>query len=99
MSYDLYFRSRSPGTRFSSEDFEAYFQPRHWYEVKNSQAWYRNNDSGVYFVFEYNDPDTDSETGAEHETESGLFPVSFNMNYFRPHPFGLEAEPEVAAFV
>ena len=28
-----------------------------------------------------------------------LFPVSFNLNYFRPHVFSLEAEPELAAFV
>ena len=33
------------------------------------------------------------------QTDSTMLPVSFNLNYFRAHPFGLEAESEVGAFV
>ena len=36
----------------------------------------------------------------ETSTRRPLGPsVAFNMNYFRPHTFALEAEPEVAAFL
>lgn len=93
MSYDLIFRLRSADSRFSRDDFVRYFTGRPHYEVKELQAWYSNEDSGVYFVFEYDDSESEDEIG------TSLLPVTFNLNYFRPHPFGLEAEPEVAAFV
>jgi hypothetical protein len=97
VSYDLFFRSRSPEMRFSCEDFVRYFMQRPWYEAKESQAVYWNEDSGVYFYFEYSERSGDSEVG--HESDSSLLPVTFSLNYFRPHPFGLEAELEVAAFI
>jgi hypothetical protein len=97
VSYDLFFRSRSPESLFSRDEFVHYFTGRASYQVKDSQAWYSNEDSGVYFVFEWNARGDDREEG--EETDPSLIPVAFNMNYFRPHPFGLEAESEVAAFV
>lgn len=97
MSYDLFFRSRSPSQSLSRDNFARYFGGRRLYEVKESQAWYSNEDSGVYFVFEYAERDEDSDS--EEEVDLSLLPASFNLNYFRPHVFGLEAEPEVAAFV
>jgi hypothetical protein len=97
MSYDLYFRLRSTGSQFQRESFVGYFKDRPHYEVKESHAWYSNEDSGVYFSFEYSERSEESD--AENETDSSLLPVAFNLNYFRPHPFGLEAEPEVATFV
>jgi hypothetical protein len=97
MSYDLFFRSRNADTPFSRDDFARHFSGRPRFEVKDSQAWYANEDSGVYFAFDYveraGDPDP------ADDTDPTLLPVSFNLNYFRPHPFGLEAEPEVGAFV
>jgi hypothetical protein len=92
MSYDLFFRSRSPAKSISRPDFVRYFGGRKFWEVKGAQAWYSNEDSGVYFSFDYAESDDD-------RADRSLLPVSFNLNYFRPHPFGLEAEPEVAAFV
>lgn len=97
MSYDLFFRSRLPESRFSRDDFVRHFTGRLRYEVKESQAWYSNEDSGVYFAFDYSERGEDPDK--EDETDSSLIPVAFNLNYFRPHAFGLEAEPEVAAFV
>jgi hypothetical protein len=97
MSYDLFFRLRSPGSRFSLPNFVDYFKARPRYEIKSSQAWYSNVDSGVYFGFTYTERNPDSAT--DDDIDSSLLPVAFNMNYFRPHPFGLEAEPELAAFV
>jgi hypothetical protein len=97
VSYDLFFRSRSPTSRFSRDDFVRHFTGRPHYEVNESQAWYCNEDSGVYFAFDFIERDRVPE--AEEESDSCSIPVAFNLNYFRPHAFGLEAEPEVAAFV
>jgi hypothetical protein len=97
MSYDLFFRSRSRGSRLSRDDFAHYFTGRPRYELKESQALYSNEDSGVYFAFDYSERNDGSD--GEDTTDQSLLPVAFNLNYFRPHPFGLEAEPEVASFV
>lgn len=95
VSYDLFFQSRSPESQCSRDEFVLYFTGRPFYEVNESQACYSNEDSGVYFTFDYNDEDRET----ENEDDCSLIPVAFNLNYFRPHAFGLEAEPEVAAFV
>src|SRR5262245_20463321 len=97
MSYDLYFLSRSVGRGLSRDEFAGYFSDRNKYQVSESQALYSNEDTGVYFTFDYAEPGEDSESQAEGDPP--MLPVTFNMNYFRPHIFGLEAEPEVAAFV
>jgi len=89
MSYDLYFTvKQSPP---AAEDFENYFENRGKYEVSEAQAFYQNEDTGVYFTFDY------GETGQADDEEADS--LSFNMNYFRPHYFGLEAAPEVMAFI
>src|SRR6266481_6601745 len=95
MSYDLYFRSRTPGRMISQEQFTNYFRGRRHYEIKETQAWYSNDNTGIYFSMDFGEPGETSEEGRD----SSLLRASFNMNYFRPHVFGLEAEPEVAAFV
>lgn len=89
MSYDLFFKPRAGS--FESSRFNEYFSQRTHYKVDGTQAWYENEDTGVYFVFELQEE-------AEHE-EGEYFPVALNVNYFRPSPFGMEAEPEVKAFV
>jgi hypothetical protein len=93
MSYDLFFHRDTAQPAITQNEFLKYFQSRPHYQVKNSQAWYENEDTGVYFSFEYEDEDK----GDPEPAPSGR--ASFNMNYNRPHIFGLEAEPEVSAFV
>ena len=83
MSYDLFLKSNAAA--LDADGFEAYFDTRPNYTVNNGQAFYENEDTGVYFSFDY----------ASDEAET----VAFNLNYFRPHFFGLEAAPEVAAFI
>jgi hypothetical protein len=97
MSYDLFFRGRNPGTIVPRDAFTCYFYGRRHYELNETQAWYANEDTGVYFVFDYNDPPSSEEMGAD--SDGTLLPVSFCVNYLRPHVFGLEAEPEVSSFV
>ena len=86
MSYDLFFNgAHATPTR---ADFAGYFANRDRYTLKGLQAFYENGDTGVYFCFEFcEDGDEASE------------PIAFNLNYFRPHFFGLEAGLEVDAFV
>lgn len=93
MSYDLSFR-KPQAAPFTREQFSEYFANRPNYQVTNDQALYENKDTGVYFLFEYqsDSPDSPKQNGVQA-------PVMFNLNYYRPHIFGLEAEPEVAAFI
>lgn len=83
MSYDLFLKSES--ATLTEDHFESYFSARPHYTLNSSQAFYENEDTGVYFSFDYA-PD-----------EMGV--VAFNLNYYRPHFFGLEAAPEVGAFI
>jgi hypothetical protein len=88
MSYDLFFTEPA----ISQEQFASHFSERPCYQLNEGQAWYQNEDTGVYFSFDY----------AEEEPEDPEAPegcVSFNLNFYRPHYFGLEAEPEVRALV
>lgn len=90
MSYDLYLKPKNGA--FSADDLVRYFSGRKHYTVEDGQAWYSNEDTGVYFVFEMNEPDEDDQGG-------GHYPVLFNMNFFRPSYFVNEAEPELSSFV
>lgn len=87
MSYDLFFK-REP--EVSARELARYFSRRAHYQVSAKQAWYENEDTGVYFSF---DLDTDPE---DDEIE---FDAAFNVNFARPSYFILEAEPEVMRFV
>lgn len=89
MSYDLFFTSPI----ISKEQFINYFKDRPNYTINKDQAFYENEDTGVYFIFDYN--------GEVFEKDSEEVPasVSFNINYYRPHFFGLEAAPELLNFV
>ncbi len=89
MSYDLFLRSRD-GSHDRGQLLE-FFRAREWYKVDEGQAWYENDDTGVYFSFDLNEP---SETG-----EPPQFPVSLNVNFFRPSYFIAEVETEVTALV
>lgn len=85
MSYDLFFTFPKPTQR---SVVEKYFASRPHYQI-NGSVVYQSQDTGVYFVFEFRS-DTD-----DHQ----LVGASLNLNYFRPHIFGLEAEQEIRAFV
>jgi len=92
MSYDLFFRAKSTAKHVGEDLFRRYFSSRPHYRLENSQAWYENQETGVYFSFDYNQTPDD-------EFDPELEAVTFNINFFRPHVFALEAEPELSAFV
>lgn len=89
MSYDLFLRPRKGA--IGKKDFEAYFQDRRFYDAEAGHAAYSNEDTGAYFSFEWVD-DRDDEEGE-------LYPIAFNINYFRPSYFIMEAEIEVSTLV
>jgi hypothetical protein len=92
MSYDLFFRSRPSERPINAVTFREYFGNRRHYQInEGSQVWYSNEDTGVYFVFDLSEPGEDP--------EAPVIDVTFNLNFYRPHIFGLEAEPEVANFI
>jgi len=70
------------GRTINRKTFAAYFKARANYKVGKGQALYENEDTGVYFIF--------------NEPSDGV--VAFNLNYFRPHVFGLEAAIELESF-
>ena len=88
MSYDLYFTSPP----ISREDFRGYFLKRPCYELHGNQAIYQNKDTGVYFLFEYSEPKPGDDEAVRHV-------AMFNINYYRPHYFILEAQLEVTKLV
>lgn len=91
MSYDLFFTLPAAVTQ---DDIEAYFRQRRHYKVDGG-ATYENADTGVYFSFVMDEGEVSVDQGNDGPQRR----IAFNLNYFRPHIFGLEAEPEVSAFV
>jgi hypothetical protein len=89
VSYDLYLRPRSGP--YDSAAIDAYFAMRPCYQLSQYQAVYGNGDTGVYFLF-----DLHQEMQDEAETH---YPIAFNINYFRPSLFIIEAERELTRFV
>ena len=86
MSYDLFFTFPQP---VSKMEVETYFLGRPNFQC-NGAAVYENADTGVYFSFNFETDDS---------VQARRLRVAFNLNYFRPHIFGLEAEAEVRAFI
>ncbi|WP_322051598.1 hypothetical protein [Paraburkholderia bannensis] len=86
MSYDLFFEFQSP---VQAEELDRYFGARPHYLLSNG-AFYQNPATGIYFQFTWS-------TGAAGSR--AVSSAAFNMNFFRPHVFALEAEPEVHAFI
>lgn len=94
MSYDLFLLPR-PGNQLSRSDFLEFFESRMHFTVQDDQATYMNDATGVYFVFDFSEGMEDLDVS---EAMRGPH-LAFNLNYYRPHIFGLEALQEVIACV
>jgi hypothetical protein len=92
MSYDLFLRPRAGALDWSR--VEAWASSRMNYASNGSQIWYENEDTGVYFVIEPTEAGDDAADLAEDH-----YPLSVNINYFRPSFFALEIAPELARLV
>jgi hypothetical protein len=91
MSYSLYLKPRR--SFMAKRRALAYLRQRKHYEVdaKHGQALYENDDTGVHFQFEFNEDSPDSPANG--------YPYLFQVNFWRPSHFILEAALEVADFV
>ncbi|HUF03210.1 MAG TPA: hypothetical protein VMM38_03460 [Aridibacter sp.] len=101
MSYDLYLKPRND--EIGAEDVLSFLSESNLYDVHRGQAFYENEDTGVYFFFERNEPldeefDED-EDGEEEEFSTDDYSVAFNVNLLRPSYFALEAEKELSRVV
>ncbi len=93
MNYDLFFRPTAKTPPCNDHRFTNFFEGRENYRVEDGRADYVNENTGIFFSFEFDE-------GLEDPYgDPAAFPVCFSMNYLCPHVFGLEAEPEVRAFV
>lgn len=96
MSYDLYFLL-GDDPAVSKQDFAAFFEARENYAIfgdRDPQASYENEDTGVGFSFEWSEAEPDEDV---EEFLRGPH-VAFNLNFYRPEFFALEALPELEAF-
>ena len=94
LSYDLYLVSAGDG--LTQDQFTKYFASRPNFRVEGTQAWYQNEDTGTYFVFEYDEKGVGN---APDDDGSPRHRCSFNLNYYRPTVFATEAEPELRGFI
>jgi hypothetical protein len=97
MSYDLYFY-KPKDCKTTDSDIRGYLD-RNFKNTENSdQFWYENEETGVYFYFEYNEPEPDNEIieGFENFDNTNWM---FNINFLRPQFFGLESFPFVESFI
>jgi hypothetical protein len=89
MSYEL-------GLHFDpavdQRDFLKYFAGRRNFTVNGTEIAYQNPDTGVGFFIRF-------QTGKGFLSRKSVGTASFEINYFRPSFFGLEAEIELSALV
>ncbi len=97
MSYDLYFYKHK-NCKTTDSDIRSYLGERFPNTENADQFLYENNETGVYFSFEYDKPDLDDESleGFEGFDNTNWM---FNINFLRPQFFGLEAFPFVEGFI
>lgn len=88
MSYDLYLHSRPDNPPLSREEFFEHLTGDH-FEHTGDTVNYSNKDTGVYFHFDWS---AGGPADANKDDQSASPPhLYFNINFFRPHTFGLEA--------
>lgn len=98
MSYDLYFYKQKE-TNLTKAKIANYLTNTLVSKNDNDNQWFfENEDTGVYFSFETNEPDDDPETIEIFESFDNTH-FSFNLNFMRPSFFGLEAFEFVDKFI
>jgi hypothetical protein len=89
MSYSLEFRFR-PAVR--RERILQYFAERKHFTAENDNLVYQHPDTDAYFFVRLR-------SGRNILLQQAVACAEFEINYFRPSYFGIEAEKELAAFV
>ena len=89
MSYDLYLHLKPalpPGQVVN------YFASRRHYKIEDGKVIYENRDTGVYFFLRFH-------SGRDFLLRRTVQTIHFEINYFRPAFFALEAEKELSAMI
>jgi hypothetical protein len=87
LSHDLFPRFDPPASR---QRLAQFLKRRASYTLTKSQAIYRNKDTAVYFMFDFDASPFGRLTGHVRS-------LHFNLNYARPSFFALEADIELGA--
>jgi hypothetical protein len=91
MSYDLHLYPRAGRPPLPRDEFLDWFSGDR-YRPDEDTVNYFNEDTGVYFHLTWYAGAEDVDNPNSKEEAWRLSPyIHFNMNYFRPHTFGLEA--------
>jgi hypothetical protein len=94
MSYDLFLKPRNGS--LDRATFQAHFAQNRMFEIGDAEVAYLNEGTGTYFTFGWREID---ETPTEDEEPAPGYPIWFNLNFFRPSTFALEAAPHVTGLV
>ena len=89
MSYDLHLHFDKG---VNQRDFLEYFAGRRHFTTRANEVAYQNPDTGVGFFIRY-------ESSQGFLARKSIGAAHFELNYFRPSYFGLEAEIELTALV
>jgi hypothetical protein len=102
MSYDLYFY-RKKDNELSEQAVADYLKKTLPFNISDySRQWnYENPETGVYFLMDWNDPNTDKEDIEIWDSfdEFEYLNFSFSINFFRPRYFALEIFPIIEKFI
>ena len=97
MSYDLFF-CKPKGKSLSEEQIGNYLSQNLVAKGEDGNQWfYTNEDTGVYYLFDHDEPDNDPESMELYESFEDFDNThfSFNLNFMRPSFFGLHISPFV----
>lgn len=94
MVYELFFRATDG--EISLEMFQNYFGKYPHYEVSGPDAFYKNENTGVYFSFHYLHMNGE---GNENVRPEGIYRISLEVSYCLPSIFIQEALIEVEALI
>jgi hypothetical protein len=101
MSYDLFFYKQKD-KEISTDKISDYLSNNLVAANEGNTQWFfENKDTEVYFSFDYNEPDADNQPEEEDITPIDDFDdtnFSFNLNFMRPAFFGTEAFKFVEKF-
>lgn len=99
MSYDLNFYKRKSDS-ISKNDIEQYLNSLPNMTIENGKQWfYHNEETGVYFTFEYCDSEENDDVEEMKFDDFEDTGFAFNINYIRPQFFGKECFPIVDKLV
>lgn len=96
MSYDLYFYKRKSRS-LSEEQVKDYLNnSNHFVLEENGRQWiYHNEETGVYFGIDWNEPNTETEELKIWDSFDDYINLNFcfTINFIRPNFFGYESFP------